>query len=303
MHIRKHFQEIERIYGDILCFNLVNAKGYELKVGDAMSRTVKSMNDSHVKYTHFDFHHECRGMQWHRIHNLFQQFEVDLRAQGYSVLDGSKNILLAKQTSVVRTNCMDCLDRTNVVQSELARSVLVRQLLVEHIITETQKLDEFREFDSIFKNVWADNADAISLQYSGTGALKTDFTRTGKRTKIGLLQDGINSVTRYVKNNFMDGKRQDALDLLLGRFTISPVHPLPAVSDPSSRFYLLPSALFFSFIMIVVSLIFITGSSRNTLHLSFFVSLAFRMVNLLVLCCFVDHWHFRFLEDDYQQWQ
>ena len=25
--------------------------------------------------------------------------------------------------------------------------------------------------------VWADNADACSLQYAGTGALKTDFTR------------------------------------------------------------------------------------------------------------------------------
>ena len=25
--------------------------------------------------------------------------------------------------------------------------------------------------------VWADNADACSVQYAGTGALKTDFTR------------------------------------------------------------------------------------------------------------------------------
>jgi len=28
-----------------------------------------------------------------------------------------------------------------------------------------------------FVTVWADNADACSLQYAGTGALKTDFTR------------------------------------------------------------------------------------------------------------------------------
>lgn len=56
--------------------------------------------------------------------------------------------------------------------------------------------------------VWADNADVISLQYSGTGALKTDFTRTGKRTKAGLMQDGINSATRYYLNNFADGSRQ-----------------------------------------------------------------------------------------------
>lgn len=69
-------------------------------------------------------------------------------------------------------------------------------------------MDQQHEFESLFKSVWADNADVISIQYSGTGALKTDFTRTGKRTYMGALQDLTNSVTRYYKNNFMDGFRQ-----------------------------------------------------------------------------------------------
>lgn len=56
--------------------------------------------------------------------------------------------------------------------------------------------------------MWADNADLVSIQYSGTGALKTDFTRTGKRTRVGLMKDGINSLTRYYMNNFSDGYRQ-----------------------------------------------------------------------------------------------
>lgn len=263
IHIRKHFQELEKIYGDVLCWNLVNAKGYELKVGGAMTQAVKAMRDPRVKYTHFDFHHECRKMQWHNIRNLFQQFDVDLKAQGYTVFDASKGggggVLTAKQTSVVRTNCMDCLDRTNVVQSELARSVLAQQLASQDIIQPGQSIKDHRDFDTVFKNVWADNADAISLQYSGTGALKTDFTRTGKRTKAGLVQDGVNSVTRYVKNNFMDGSRQDALDLLLGRFVLSPVHQLPAAPVHTPRYYVLPAAVVFALIMIVVSLIFITG--------------------------------------------
>lgn len=72
----------------------------------------------------------------------------------------------------------------------------------------------------LFKNIWADNADLVSVQYSGTGALKTDFTRTGKRTKQGLLKDGMNSLTRYYKNNFNDGFRQDAIDLFLGNYVV-----------------------------------------------------------------------------------
>ncbi len=35
--------------------------------------------------------------------------------------------------------------------------------------------------------VWADNADVISLQYAGTGALKTDYTRYERLTKDYVL--------------------------------------------------------------------------------------------------------------------
>ena len=51
---------------------------------------------------------------------------------------------------------------------------------------------------------------------SGTGALKSGFTRTGKRTIGGILDDGVKSVTRYYVNNFQDGTKQDALDLVTG---------------------------------------------------------------------------------------
>ena len=85
----------------------------------------------------------------------------------------------------------------------------------------------FEEFECTFKRVWGNNADAISLLYAGTSALKTDFTRTGTRTKKGALLDGYNSCMRYITNNFMDGYRQDVLDLLLGRYVASRSRPTP----------------------------------------------------------------------------
>jgi hypothetical protein len=38
----------------------------------------------------------------------------------------------------------------------------------------------------------------------------------GIRTKQGALMDGYNSMLRYFKNNFLDGPRQDAYDLVTG---------------------------------------------------------------------------------------
>jgi hypothetical protein len=38
--------------------------------------------------------------------------------------------------------------------------------------------------------------------------LKTDFTRTGRRTHQGAFDDLKKSVLRYLKNNHFDGARQ-----------------------------------------------------------------------------------------------
>jgi hypothetical protein len=70
-----------------------------------------------------------------------------------------------------------------------------------------------QETEIIFRNFWTDNADVLSILYTGTPALKTDFTRTGKRSYKGALDDGYNSVKRYFINNFYDGYNCDCLDL------------------------------------------------------------------------------------------
>ena len=88
-----------------------------------------------------------------------------------------------------------------------------------------------------FKWLWADHGDDISRQYAGTGALKSGFTRTGKRTYWGLLDDGIKSGVRYYVNNFSDGRKQDATDMVTGNYalskgSISPLLLVPYESVP-----------------------------------------------------------------------
>jgi len=77
------------------------------------------------------------------------------------------------------------------------------------------------DLEQAFRNIWTDNADAISILYTGTPALKTDFTRTGKRSYVGALNDAKNSITRYYINNFCDGYNHDCLDLSQKKLTIS----------------------------------------------------------------------------------
>lgn len=184
-------------------------------------------------------------MAYGNISKLVGMLEAELNEFGYfeGDLSLSNGKVIKQQEGIVRTNCMDCLDRTNVVQSVLARRALFQQLKDFGILQESAKsksTDFGPVLEGIFRNVWADNADAISTQYSGTGALKTDFTRTGKRSPMGALQDGINSALRYYFGNFTDGRRQDSLDLLFGAYKIDPTNytsPFQNIpTDPIRKF-------------------------------------------------------------------
>jgi hypothetical protein len=65
------------------------------------------------------------------------------------------------------------------------------------------------------RTLWAENGDALSHMYAGTGALNTSFTRSGKRTLAGALSDATKSVSRMYISNFVDKGKQQAIDALL----------------------------------------------------------------------------------------
>ena len=86
------------------------------------------------------------------------------------------------------------------------------------------------QFNTILNNIWADNGDWLSKIYAGTGALKSSFTRKGRTTLAGFLDDAAKSVNRLYNNKFNDkfryfslyfnlrcfSFRQEAIHILLG---------------------------------------------------------------------------------------
>lgn len=198
----------ERYQPPIVLVNLINQRGAEAVLFRALSSYTLDIADPDVKLVNWDFHHHCRKMQWHNVQLLLDDLSGDLDRIGY--YDSTTS---TKQRGIVRTNCIDCLDRTNVVQSLIAKRQL-QQVFTKWSIPATT------ETDTVFKHLWADNADAISHQYSGTGALKTDYTRTGQRTWHGQYRDLVNSITRYLKGNLTDADRQDAMDLFFGAYSV-----------------------------------------------------------------------------------
>jgi phosphatidylinositol 4-phosphatase len=221
----KHYRSLFELYGPVTSVSLINTHGNEAMLASALQNAADLMADSRLHFVPWDFHLKTKVLGYGNVDNeLVPSIDVDLGAYGYFlVTDGNSSSPSMRQKGVVRSNCIDSLDRTNVVQSVIAHRILddaLKHMKVLNNSVDTCTVSSFREFEMSFKATWADHADAVAMVYVGSGALKTDFTRTGKRTKTGMLKDGYRACVRYIYQNFFDGPRQDGIDLFLGVVTL-----------------------------------------------------------------------------------
>jgi hypothetical protein len=183
----RHFKDLRDRYGLVQIVLLVDKHGSEAKIGEEYEQVTKRVNerkDAHqFGFEWFDFHAECRGMKFENVARLVNTLRSTIKSFGESVLQDG--VVHQRQTGILRTNCMDCLDRTNVAQSAFAQFILQKDLQDEGF-----EIDLFHdESTQWFNTLWADNGDAISRQYASTAALKGDFTRTRKRNYRGAVSN------------------------------------------------------------------------------------------------------------------
>ncbi|XP_053292375.1 phosphatidylinositide phosphatase SAC2 isoform X1 [Pleuronectes platessa] len=207
-----HFEEQLKLYQKQVIINLVDQTGREKVIGDGYLKQVLLYNNPNLTYVSFDFHEHCRGMRFENVQILTDAISDLITDMKWAWVDQAG--VICKQEGIFRVNCMDCLDRTNVVQAAIARAVMEQQLKKLGVMPPEQPLPV--KCYRIYQIMWANNGDTISRQYAGTAALKGDFTRTGERKLAGVMKDGVNSANRYYLNRFRDAYRQAVIDLMMG---------------------------------------------------------------------------------------
>jgi hypothetical protein len=248
----KHFENLEISYGAIHVVNLLShEKPQEIELSQKYRKHIANSplnygiekNDREhelLKLTEYDFHAETRGPGGYEAASMIARWiqgsadsfayylseEVEERAR----INGEDRIIrrsmtILQQEGIFRTNCLDCLDRTNLVQTIISKMAL--EVFLSH-----KSLRANQDFWMRHSSMWADNGDALSRIYAGTGALKSSFTRHGKMSLAGALADARKSATRMYINNFADKGRQNTIDMLLGRLMGQvPVHLYDPVND------------------------------------------------------------------------
>lgn len=208
----KHFDQLVQKFGIVHVVNLLANKSGEIDLSERYKQHIiaaKHLKGS-LRWTWFDFHAEvaARGYsQASRIIPLLDEGFYEISFYSDSVKSDS---LRTEQMGIFRTNCLDCLDRTNMIQQLISKRALEMFFDLHHIAPGT-------DIWSRHNIMWADNGDQLSQIYAGTNALKTSYTRSGRMGLAGAIADVTKSVSRMYINNFVDKSRQSTMDSLLGR--------------------------------------------------------------------------------------
>lgn len=122
------------------------------------------------------------------------------------------------QGGVLRTNCIDCLDRTNVAQYAYGLAALGHQLHVLGV-TNSTKIDLDDPLAEELMGFYERMGDTLAHQYGGSAAHNKIFSAKRGQWKAAIQsQEFFRTLQRYYSNAYMDTEKQNAINVFLGHF-------------------------------------------------------------------------------------
>ncbi|VDK34912.1 unnamed protein product [Gongylonema pulchrum] len=243
-----HFRELKQKYGSpLIVMNLVKRREkrrHEALLHDQFLKAVKYLNmflprAERIAYLSFDVARchksgnvlsklEEIGFRSVIRHGWFQSFPMlychrvrpNLLLNDYEPMCSMDGRFLL-QHGISRTNCVDCLDRTNVAQFGIGKVALGIQLYSMGFAGEPV-LSPASEVCRMYEDLVDQHGDTLALQYAGSQLVHS--IKTYKKTSIiqaclsERSRDVIQTLSRYYSNTFGDYDKQNAINLFLGLY-------------------------------------------------------------------------------------
>uniref|UniRef100_A0A8D8SPY4 phosphoinositide 5-phosphatase n=1 Tax=Cacopsylla melanoneura TaxID=428564 RepID=A0A8D8SPY4_9HEMI len=229
----RHMNFIKERYGHQVIVNLLGTSLIGSKEGEAtlsnlfQSHHSKSCHASDLPHLVFDYHQETRGGNTKNLSRLMTKVDKYLNAFGLFYSKGDQ--VTSEQIGTLRTNCLDCLDRTNCVQTVFGLQILLKQLVLLNLVDKAQIISRFEE---VFRQMWVNNGNEVSKIYAGTGAIQggskvgdhllllesgsiQSSVSSKARGSFRTFIDGARSAARTIQNNLLDNSKQEAIDIFL----------------------------------------------------------------------------------------
>ena len=222
----RHLQEIGKDYSLIYCINLLNEKKkIEIPLIYEFESQVRfKKNSNNFRYIFFDVQNLCKKDDYSPLDQLMKELKEVSNLFGFFSMNYITNEVYTVQCGIMRTNCKDCLDRTNLMEARISWQTLENMFIFFDFDDESTKkmfdLKEgfFKTFNPLllkFRYLWGDNGDNISIQYAGTKSTHTTVMKAGEHDLKGIVSHGIATFSRFYKELFLDDFKQLCIDILL----------------------------------------------------------------------------------------
>ncbi|CAJ1386688.1 unnamed protein product [Effrenium voratum] len=231
---RKHFVDLLERYGTPqLVVNLMKAKkvdSYEVRLSKHFESAIERMNrelppEVRIMYRPFDMKNHAKSNN--SIFEVFSRLaeSVVTRVGFFHTKLGLEGKPERLQNGVVRTNCVDCLDRTNVLQFFVGLEVMKQQLTAMSLLPEP-KMDFESQAVLVLSELYDVMGDHVALQYAGSIAHKK-YQLLGSRPRMmPTSKELLTSIHRHYHNSFTDSEKQASQNLFLGLYQPSKHPPM-----------------------------------------------------------------------------
>ncbi|TIA99509.1 hypothetical protein E3P96_02910 [Wallemia ichthyophaga] len=235
-----HFKNLFQRYGSpTFVLNLVKCRERvprESKLLHSYNECIQHLNqflsqDNKIKMTSWDMSRASKSNQ--DVIGFLENFAIDsIQSTGFY---HSKND--QRQCGITRTNCVDCLDRTNAAQFVIGKVAFTHQLHALGII-EKPALVHDTDAVNMLTEMYHDHGDTIALQYGGSALVNRVETYRKINQWNSHSRDLVENIKRYYANSLLDADKQAAIDLFLGQTSSSvSFDSLTSIPLPSAEFF------------------------------------------------------------------
>lgn len=184
-------------YSKVFYLNLIKDTGYEKAICEKFT---EKLITNKLPFLHYDVHNRGKLSNPELQTKFINSIKNVLDNYGFKTSESF-------QKGVVRTNCIDCLDRTNLCQ------FLISQYNLKKMSKFFKDVD-FQRLESLHRRMWYDNGNNLSIQYSGTPAISSHVVAGDQVKMFGPVADFYKSLLRYFLNRFSHGRLQDNYEIL-----------------------------------------------------------------------------------------
>ncbi|KAA8570721.1 hypothetical protein MFRU_011g02160 [Monilinia fructicola] len=239
-----HFDNLFERYGaPVYVLNLVKAKERTPRESKLLYEFTDAINylnqflpeDKKIIHKPWDMSRASKSRDQDVIGTLENMANEVVTRTGIFHNGDGKTSIPTVQNGVARTNCIDCLDRTNAAQFVIGKRALGYQLYALGILSEPS-INYDTDAINLFTSMYHGHGDTIAIQYGGSQLVNTMETYRKINQWTSQSRDMVESFRRYYNNSFLDGQRQEAYNLFLGNYTY--VQGQPLLWDLATDYYL-----------------------------------------------------------------